>query len=154
MCLNLLKNKKLFKIEKRDILWATMQRMLQTPYVWGGDDFEGYDCSGGIQELLASVGHDPPKDQTAHMLMEFFSHPDLGKYVSSIEFGDLLFFGDLKATHVAMAVNDVIMFEFGGGGSKTVDAEKASQHNAYARFRRIRSRNDFLNAIRFLEVKT
>lgn len=141
---------------KKDILWAVIQKMLFIPYKWGGDDpMGGFDCSGGIQEILDSVGIDPIGDQTADMLMKHFSISDMGEEITSIEFGDLVFFGrGEKATHIGISVSQTIMFEFGGGGSKTIDKETAEKHNAYGRFRRIRGRNDFKKAIRLIDLQS
>ena len=39
------------------------------PYRWAGDDpMAGFDCSGYLQEVLASVGMDPRGDQTSQAL--------------------------------------------------------------------------------------
>lgn len=118
-----------------------------TPYIWGGDDaIKGYDCSGFLQELLASVGFDPPGDQTAHHLQSFFL-----KHGERLEIpapGALLFFGtEEKCTHCAMALTRDLMIEAAGGGSKTTSREKAIQHNAYVRMRPIELRLDLLNII-------
>ena len=131
-----------------------MQNITFIPYKWGGDDpMGGFDCSGGIQELLASVGLDPKGDQTAQALYNYFSSPDLGCEPPSVEFGDLIFFGNKRVTHVAMAVTKTIMFEFGGGGSKTINKEQAAKHNAYGRFRAISNRRDYIKAIRIKDLE-
>ena len=135
---------------KKEIIDCVIRRLLLIPYKWGGDDpMGGFDCSGGIQEILASVGLDPKGDQTADALMKYFNRPYLGRVVSDIDFGDLIFFGrEDRATHVGIAINPTTMFEFGGGGSKTIDAVQAEKHNAYGRIRPISNRRDFLKAIR------
>jgi cell wall-associated NlpC family hydrolase len=147
------------RITNKKILWACMQGLLYRPYKWGGDDpMGGFDCSGGIQELLASIGIDPKGDQTAQAL---YNHFDLeidnhwiGDSYASIyrSFGHLLFFGkgNDKITHVSMAINHRSMFEFAGGGSKTNTIDDAIRHNAYARIRAIDSRKDFISAIGIL----
>jgi cell wall-associated NlpC family hydrolase len=142
-------------MNKREIINAVINRLLLIPYKWAGDDpIEGFDCSGGIQEILASVGIDPAGDQTADALMKYFSKPDFGEVVSVAKFGDLLFFGASGiATHVAVAVNETILFEFGGGGSKTQSLQDASTQNAFGRFRRINGRKDFLKALRPVEFR-
>ena len=112
------------------------------PYIWGGDDtIKGFDCSGLVQELLASEGMDPPGDQTAQALFDHFhdmsEHRDLGA---------LAFYGRSIAsiTHVAMLLNEYQIIEAGGGGSKTVNAEVAAQQNAYVRIRRVDARKDLI----------
>jgi peptidoglycan DL-endopeptidase CwlO len=37
------------------------QRYLGVPYVWGGDDPSGFDCSGLVQHVFAQVGVDLPR---------------------------------------------------------------------------------------------
>ncbi len=141
-------------ISKEELMWAVIQKLLFVPYKWGGDDpMAGFDCSGGVQEILASVGIDPRGDQTADMLMKHFMKEENGSAQPYIYFGDLLFFGKgLKSTHVAIAVSEDVMFEFGGGGSKTVDLDSAKAHNAYGRFRRIDNRKDLLMCVRVKEL--
>lgn len=139
---------------KEDILWAVINKMLFIPYKWGGDDpFDGYDCSGGIQEILDSIGLDPKGDQTSDRLFHYFKNQDRGEEVDSAKFGDLLFFGKKeKIIHIAIAVNKTVMFEFGGGGSKTKTLNEAKEANAYGRFRRIHRRNDLQAIIRLKEL--
>ena len=118
------------------------------PYRWGGDDpMAGFDCSGFVQELLASVGLDPVGDQTAQSLHEYFAGRTNDRTVQA---GTLLFFGkDLKSiSHVAMAIDDFRMIEAGGGGSKTVTEADAEKQNAYIRVRAISNRKDLVAALR------
>ena len=64
---------------------------LGTPYRWGGDDpLEGFDCSGLVQELLASIGSDPPGDQTSQKLYDHFS---INGAYNSWGLGALAFYG-------------------------------------------------------------
>jgi cell wall-associated NlpC family hydrolase len=114
-------------------------------YKWGGDDaIEGFDCSGFVQEVLASVGMDPNFDQTSHGLYEYFKrNGTIGVKVK----GSLLFFGGLRITHVAIAMDHFRMIEAGGGGSSTKTASDAARQNAYVRVRPIKSRFDLKEAI-------
>ena len=50
---------------------ATALSYRGTPYVWGGDDPSGFDCSGFVLECLKSVGLLPERaDLTADRLMK------------------------------------------------------------------------------------
>ena len=117
------------------------------PYIWGGQNpLKGFDCSGFVQEVLASIGLDPRGDQTAQTLYHHFLQIGYG---SSCSRGALLFFGksEDKITHIALALSDKIMLEAGGGGSKTVNADIAAKQGAFVRVRPIKSRSDLIAAI-------
>ena len=119
------------------------------PYVWGGSHpAQGYDCSGFVQEVLASQGIDPKGDQTAGMLYTTLVHEG---YVikfspSEIKRNDILFFGKDKVTHVAIAIDKNLMLEAGGGGSKTNTIADSIRDEAMIRIRPIRA--DFMGMLR------
>jgi hypothetical protein len=46
------------EVDQKTFINACLQ-FLNLPYIWGGDDFKGYDCSGLVQELYAMIGIDP-----------------------------------------------------------------------------------------------
>lgn len=88
-------------------------------YTWGGDSAEeGYDCSGFIQELLASQGIDPRGDQTAQALYDIFIHKNPYVNIQTPRRGYILFFGKSisQISHVSMAIDDKLMLEAGGEG--------------------------------------
>jgi hypothetical protein len=77
-------------------LLRTAEAFLGVPYLWGGTTVEGLDCSGFTQLVyrLNGVALDRDADQQA---ME-------GRPVTTPpRAGDLLFFGDERVTHVAIA---------------------------------------------------
>jgi hypothetical protein len=85
----------------RPILAATAARLLGIPYLWGGRSVQGFDCSGLVQQLLASRGLSLPRD--AHDQWKS-SRPLAG--VRALRAGDLLFFGrpGRTVTHVGLAL--------------------------------------------------
>lgn len=119
-----------------------------TPYVWGGEHpGNGYDCSGLIQELLRSVGIDPPGDQTAQALYDHFEHN--GEW-NRRAMGTLLFFGRSvrKVTHVAMALDQYRMIEAGGAGRRARKRSDGIDQGGMVRVRLISSRKDLQAEIR------
>lgn len=116
-------------------------------YKWAGHTpTSGYDCSGLVQELLAALGADPPGDQTAQGLYNWFSirgSRDVKKT------GALCFFGlsDKAITHVAMIFDGNIMLEAGSGNSKTINVYIAEQQDAFIRLRPITRRKDLVAVI-------
>jgi len=128
----------------QEVLQAYMLRLVGTPYRWGGDDpILGFDCSGIAQELLASVGADPPGDQSALALYQYFKNSNLGDIRGC---GALVFYGKslTEISHVAMMLDSVHIVEAGGGGSTTTTLEAAAKQNAFVRIRRIDHRKDLL----------
>lgn len=130
-------------------------KFLNLPYIWGGDDFTGYDCSGLVQELLAMIGLDPAGDQTAQALYAHFSKPEFHELiyftpkVEKFETGTLIFYGQSlsKITHIGLILDKKTMIEAGGGGSRTTSPESAALANAFVRLRPFDRRKDFVAAI-------
>ncbi len=117
-----------------------------TRYKWGGENHEGWDCSGLVQEILASVGADPKYDQTAQALYDHFKCFGTRDIK---EPGSLAFFGfnDERITHVGFMVDPFRMVEAGGGGSRTHTPEDAIRQNAFVRIRPIKSRTNLVCTI-------
>src|SRR3990167_4691210 len=133
--------------KRLDSVLVYAKSFIGVPYRWGGEHpSEGYDCSGFIQEVLASIGFDPPGDQTAQTLYQ------RQKNCSSIlepEAGAVLFFGKslMKITHVALAIDKLHMIEAGGGTKTTTTLKRAVEQKAFVRIRPIKSRSDLLDCI-------
>lgn len=136
---------------RETFIMASLQ-FLKLPYKWGGDDpIKGFDCSGLIQELYAMIGIDPPGDQTAQSLYEYFK----GRSAEGArDTGALVFYGKslIKITHVGMIICDnndgcLSMIEAGGGGSSTNSPEDAAKQNAYVRIRPFNARTDIVSVL-------
>jgi len=132
------------------VLTMYFQSCLNIPYKWGGNNpIQGYDCSGFVQEALATINLDPIGDQTSHSLYDIFKHSTEGTLVKKANFGHLLFFGERKKIrHVAIALNAHTMIEAGGGGSRVTSHNDAIEHNAFVRIRPILRRNDLVAIIK------
>ena len=132
------------------IILEYSKRFVGIPYIWGGSHPSyGMDCSALVQHLLASVGFDPPGDQTAQTL--YYSLKSLG-FCDEIQTdaekkpGVVLFFGTSLQTicHVALAIDPQHMIEAGGGGRNTVDVKSAIAREAFVRVRPIANRKDLV----------
>lgn len=141
-------------IDRIELCVRMMNLMWGTAYRWGGDDpLAGFDCSGGVIEILRSVGVLKGQgDLTAQGLHDLFSKPEHGVVIdinATPGAGCLIFYGasSKQISHVGMSFNGVIMFEFGGGDSKTVNLENAIRQNAYGRFRPITNRKDLVGFV-------
>lgn len=118
---------------------------LGQPYHWGGDDpIDGFDCSGLVQEILASVGEDPAGDQTAQKLHDYFAQT-CGK-PSRPELGALAFYGRSvkQVTHVAFCLDGARVLEAGGGGATCLSLVDAARLNAFVRIRPLTRRPDLV----------
>lgn len=90
-------------------------KYLGVPYVWGGEDTRGMDCSGFVYRTLRDVGFSISR-LTAQMYYNTLgTHTTLSNALP----GDLLFFGTStrNITHIAFNMDGVNMLESGGGGS-------------------------------------
>lgn len=119
-------------------------------YIWGGaHPAYGYDCSGLIQEILASVGMDPKGDQTSQALHDHFS--ENGEEVWHALPGALMFYGKSKKeiTHIAFCISPYQLIEAGGGGPNCTDLSKSiAAGAAHVRIRPVDHRKDLVAMIR------
>ena len=122
---------------------------LNIPYLWGGDNaFDGYDCSGLMQDILKEVRLDQKGDQTAQGIYDFMANKD---FLSCEPDTDcLLFFGRSidHISHIALALNDMLMIEAGGGNHLTTDVQHAKWRNARVRIKPISNRHDLVASIK------
>jgi cell wall-associated NlpC family hydrolase len=117
-------------------LLTTALVYLGTPYLWGGDDPSGFDCSGFVLECLESAGIVAEnEDLTAEQLRTRFSADVIPAPVP----GALQFFlnHDGRATHVVLCLDEYFQIGASGGTSKTTSPSVAWKQNAYIKIRPI-----------------
>lgn len=113
------------------IAWSYLGR----PYIWGGDNPTGFDCSGLVIECLKSVGILPRTvDWTAETLYQRFSNNCVS--LESVRPGDLVFWSNgVYQVHVEIVVEPGLSIGASGGGSWAVDASTAYKRGAFIKVR-------------------
>ena len=94
--------------QKQTTITQTAMKYLNTPYLWGGKTHNGIDCSGFSQMVFKLNG--------INILRDANQQANQGKEIdfSSIQEGDLAFFGEKKVTHVGIILkNKKIIHSFG-----------------------------------------
>ena len=94
--------------QKKTTIAQTAMKYLNTTYLWGGKTNNGIDCSGFSQMVFKING--------INILRDANQQANQGKEIdfSSIEEGDLAFFGEKKVTHVGIILkNKKIIHAFG-----------------------------------------
>ena len=124
-------------IHARKWLIHTALAYLGRPYIWGGDDPSGFDCSGLVVECLKSVGLlAENEDFTADGLLRLYE----AQTIKKAEAGCLLFRLNERgrATHVAICLDSQFQISAGGGSDTTLTPTDSWRHNAFVRIRPIR----------------
>ena len=116
----------------RDVAWS----LHGTPYIWGGDDPTGYDCSGLVIEILKSDGSLPRVgDWTANDLwVKYREYRTLRPELGCLAF----WFRGGVATHVEFFIDGEHTMGASGGGPRTINAQAAAEQNAYVKVRPVR----------------
>jgi cell wall-associated NlpC family hydrolase len=124
-------------MDTREIIEAYIKESFYKPYIYGGDDFVGLDCSGIVQELLRAVGVWPTgvSDLNAQGIWDYYKKLP----ARPISFGTLLFWGPSQSevSHVAWALNGTHYVGAEGGRSTTTTVEQAAKDNAFIKPRPI-----------------
>ena len=128
------------------VIWSHLNR----PYIWGGDDFSGFDGSGLTIEGLQAIGQFPSEaDATADGLWYRFKSDEVSRATE----GCLLFWfnKESRAYHTAVAVDPEHCITADGGGSKVHTVQDAIEQNAYIKVRRIDHRKTFPRIINIFQ---
>jgi len=130
------------------ILILMAMQYLNVPYKWGGNNYDGLDCSGFVLKALHDVGLTLP-DMTAHGLYDYCDKE--GYMVTDQSCESLLFFGrGGKISHVAISLGVVdgkwLMIEAGGAGedSKTMTLKELAEKDARVRIKPVSNRSDLV----------
>jgi len=133
------------------LLTLMAMQYLNVPYRWGGNNYDGLDCSGFVLKSLHDVGLTLP-DMTANSLMEYCETN--GNASSDVMCDSILFFGkNGKATHTAISLGLLegkhYMIEAGGAGSNSLkmSKEELAKIDARVRIKPVSSRRDLIASI-------
>jgi len=115
-----------------------LEKWIGVPYVWGGDDFSAFDCSGVVVEVFKGIGifkegEDYTADGLYHLTKSGELDPPLGPYKGCLIF----WFNPLteRAVHVAMMTDSYFLIHASGGGSGVLSVLDAIKKNAFVKMR-------------------
>lgn len=114
----------------------TILSTLNTPYVYGGSNFSGWDCSGLMIYFLQSLGMFPHgKDVNSRGLHDFLMKTKNVIVGARPEFGVFAFYGKSVETinHVHMLLNNTQTIGAEGGDDTVVTVEDAVRKSAFVK---------------------
>lgn len=132
----------------KSLMMVMAFQYLNVPYVWAGNNTNGFDCSGFVLKVLHDIGYTLP-DMTSQGL---YNHCIKRGVQSSLECDSLLFFGknERNISHVAISLGEFdgtsLMIEAGGAGreSKYLSREDLLRKDARVRIKPISNRGDLI----------
>ena len=107
-------------------LLQTVRFFLNIPYLWGGKNAMGMDCSGFTQVVMSLFGKSLPRNAS-----EQAKQGKAVKGIEKIQAGDLVFFaheGEERITHVGIAIDKERVIHCSG----RVKVEKLDEHGIYS----------------------
>jgi len=140
--------------DPKTLTLALAWHYLGTPYIWGGDDPQGFDCSGFIIELLKSNGILPANgDWTAQGLFNRFQNSIVDSPAPHL----LVFYGKglLKITHVEYSISNKYTIGASGGDSRTTTVKNAGEQNGFIKIRPLFTRKDikaFIDPYKYTDI--
>lgn len=109
---------------ERDFV-EVVERLVGTPYLWGGKTRIGLDCSGLVQISLHAAGHSCPRDSDMQQA-ELGSNVLIPESLDGLERGDLVFWKG----HVGVMVDGLLLVH---ANAHHMEAVVETLHDAVAR---------------------
>lgn len=98
-------------IKQEDSL-QTAEKLLGTPYLWGGRTDTGLDCSGFVQLIYQLFGYRPPRNSSQQVKLQ----PSVKQGIQKAKRGDLIYFGETaeKISHVGFYMGNGTLLHASG----------------------------------------